>query len=229
LGTDIWNTLIDVKTKIENLFDDQCEETFEPNMESFNIETWTNRTWTCDKFRRAHLEVIDVREDRKMWIMHCCIFPHLNDDSPIFGIDVISGKNKITGFFLDFSPTHTHDHVMSDWFKNEVSSRDWKKQRNLPEWAKQIFSEDIVAAGNVNDEEELKRLTDLSVHCAEYYLKNVGSSRREKNYEALSKSHYNRYAHFQKQNPHTAKTLKALGFNSNDVDLFIEKSLFPEI
>jgi hypothetical protein len=39
----------------------------------------------------------------------------------------------------------------------------------------------------------------------------------------------NRYAFYQKQNPHTPRTMKSLGLNDKDVDFFVDKCLFPEI
>jgi hypothetical protein len=117
---------------------------------------------------------------------------------------------------------------MSKWFEKETIYRKWKKERVLPEWAKQIFSENIVAAGNVNDEDELSDLINLSVNCVQFYISNVGKKTDKTIHEEVRKSH-NRYAYYQRQNPHTPKTLKALGFESEIVDSFIEKSLFPEI
>jgi hypothetical protein len=40
---------------------------------------------------------------------------------------------------------------------------------------------------------------------------------------------HNKYAHYQKQNPHTPRTMKALGLDEQDVDFFVSKCLFPEI
>ena len=60
---------------------------------------WTNRIFRGDRFRRGHLEVLDVTESKKMWIMHICIFPHLDDSSPIFGFDVICPDENISSFF----------------------------------------------------------------------------------------------------------------------------------
>jgi hypothetical protein len=100
--SDIWENMIEAKSRIETLLSDFSSETFEPGMEKFNFEGWENRTWTSSVFRRAHIETIDVRNDKKLWIMHCCIFPHLDDSSPIFGIDVIAGKKKLPVTFLIF-------------------------------------------------------------------------------------------------------------------------------
>jgi hypothetical protein len=52
-------------------------------------------------------------------MMHCCIFPHTHNSSPIYGFDVIAGKNKITGCFHDYSKTNDADHPMMQWFADE--------------------------------------------------------------------------------------------------------------
>ena len=108
---------------------------------------WTNRIFRSDRFRRAHLEVLDVRDTKKMWIMHICIFPHLDDSSPIFGFDVICGANKITGVFLDFSRAD-ESHPMNIWFKEKTRNLVWKKDRELPDWGQRIFSPNMISAGD---------------------------------------------------------------------------------
>jgi len=185
---------------------------------------WTNRIFRGAKFRRGHIEILDVVEDKKMWIMHICIFPHLDDTSPIFGFDVICGANKITGIFLDFSMA-TSNHPMNIWFKNRTKDVVWKKDRELPDWGKRIFSENMIAAGNVNTDEELAQVIGVAEECLTYYLSNVG----------LTIGHFsnamahNHYCVNQKQNVHTRRFLINCGYNEKDVDIFIDKHLFPEI
>ena len=96
----IWNRLIEIQNFLENKFNNTGKEIAEPGMDRFNQPGWVNRVWTSESYRRAHIDVVDARETKKLWMMHVCIFPHLNSDAPIFGFDVIAGKNKITGAFL---------------------------------------------------------------------------------------------------------------------------------
>ena len=42
-------------------------------------------------------DVVDARESKGLWMMHVCIFPNLDNNGPIYGFDVIAGKNKMTG------------------------------------------------------------------------------------------------------------------------------------
>lgn len=185
---------------------------------------WTNRIFRGGRFRRGHIEVLDVIESKKMWIMHICIFPHLDDSSPIFGFDVICGANKITGVFLDFSCAD-YSHPMNIWFKERTKNLVWKKDRELPDWGKRIFSSNMISAGQVNTDEELNQIIDVAKDCLVYYVLNVGNTIGHfSNYLA-----HNHYCVNQKQNIHTRRFLINCGYNENDVDIFIDKHLFPEI
>ena len=142
--------------------------------------------------------------------MHCCIFPHTHNPAPIFGFDVIAGKNKITGCFIDYSPTHDKFHPMIEYFGDEVGRYEWNKKRKLPDWAERIFSEHMVAAGNVSDETELKQLKSLAHVLINHYLYSVD----ETNNTVLDTSSYqNYYCDNQKQNPHTPKVMVSLGLS----------------
>lgn len=186
--------------------------------------SWTNRIFRSEKFRRGHIEVLDVRESKKMWIMHICIFPHLDDSSPIFGFDIICGANKITGVFLDFSMAPP-EHPMNIWFANKTKSLTWKKDRELPDWGKRTFSPNLIAAGQVNSDEELKQVIDVSKECFTYYISNVGNG-----IDGTDHAHkHNIYCKNQKENVYTSRFLINCGYKEKDVRNFIDNHLFPEI
>lgn len=158
--------------------------------------------------------------------MHCCIFPHTHNPAPIFGFDVVAGKNKITGCFIDYSPSGDTVHPMIEYFAEETSRYEWNKKRKLPEWAERIFSQGMIAAGNVGDESELKQIESLAHILINHYLECVG----ETNNTCVDiTSHQNYYCDNQKLNPHTPKVMASLGLNEDDVAVFIEKCLFPEV
>jgi len=157
----VWHKLIVIQNLLEGKFNDTGTEIFEPGMARFNQPGWVNRVWTSDNYRRAHIDVVDARETKGLWMMHCCVFPHTHNPAPIFGFDVIAGKNKITGCFIDYSQTGNPDHPMIEYFGEEVSRYEWIKKRELPDWAKRIFSDHMVAAGNVSDESELNQISNF--------------------------------------------------------------------
>ena len=225
----IWDRLEEIQRFLEHKFESTGTEVQEEGMDQFNRPGWVNRIWTSNAYRRAHVDVVDARETKKLWMMHVCVFPHLHSDAPVFGFDVIAGQKKITGCFFDFSPTIDKDHKMINWFGNTMAKYGYDKTRELPDWAKQIFSRHMVAAGNVSQESEMEMITKMIHEGAEYYLKNVASFNASYVYDTLGKEAQNRYAYYQKQNPHTPRTMTSLGLGEDDVRLFIDKCLFPEV
>lgn len=221
----IWEKLTILQKNLQNLLDENLEKYQEDDLERFNYGGWINLTWKSDKFRRAHIDVVDAREDKKLWMMHVCIFPVLDSGAPIYGFDIIAGEKKITGAFHDFSVVD-EDHIAIHKFEEYVSKTAWKKERELPEWAKQIFSENMVAAGNLQTEEEVDQIISLVMETTRWYIEEMPTV-NVCDYDA-SEIH-DRYAHFQKQNPHTPRTMKSLGLNEEDVDHFVSKCLFPQI
>ena len=224
--SNVWDTLINIQGLLEKKFNETGTEIFEAGMDRFNQPGWVNRVWSSDSYRRAHIDVVDARETKGLWMMHCCVFPHTHNPAPIFGFDVIAGKNKITGCFIDYSPTGDAEHPMLWYFADEVSQYEWNKPRKLPEWAERIFSRHMIAAGNVSDEEELKQITSLAQTLVNHYTECVGETNNtaENTTEAQ-----NYYAQNQKQNPHTPKVMASLGLDEDDIRVFIQECLFPEI
>lgn len=222
----VWNSLIDIQKLLEKEFSKTGVEIFESGMDRFNQPGWVNRVWSSDSYRRAHIDVVDARETKGLWMMHCCVFPHIHNSAPIFGFDVIAGKNKITGCFIDYSPTTDKQHPMIEYFADEVSRYDWIKKRELPDWAQRIFSPHMVAAGNVKEETELSQIASLANILVNHYVETVGETNHA---VADSTFEQNFYAQNQKQNPHTPRVMVSLGLSEDDVQVFIQDCLFPEI
>ena len=94
----VWQRLIGIQNLLEQEFSRTGTEIKEPGMDRFNQPGWINRIWSSENYRRAHIDVVDARNTKGLWMMHCCVFPHTHNSAPIFGFDVIAGKNKITGW-----------------------------------------------------------------------------------------------------------------------------------
>ena len=195
-------------------------------MDRFNQPGWVNRVWTSDAYRRAHVDVVDARETKGLWMMHCCIFPHIHNPAPIWGFDVVAGKNKITGCFHDYSAAGNKNHPMMDWFGSYVDNLEWRKVRELPDWAQRIFSQHMVAASNVQAEEELEQIVQMAKDTLAHYLESVAETN---NTATDTTEAQNYYAINQKQNPHTPRVMASLGLDEEDVRVFIQDCLFPEI
>lgn len=224
--SNVWNTLIDIQQLLENKFNETGREIFEPGMDRFNQPGWVNRVWSSDRYRRAHIDVVDARDSKGLWMMHCCIFPHAHNPAPIYGFDVIAGKHKITGCFHDFSPAGDHEHPLIDWFAEEVQKLEWNKVRKLPEWAERIFTGSMIAAGNIQEEKELEQIFNFANRSIRHYLNCI----TETNFTHKNTlPNQNFYCENQKLNPHTPKVMASLGLNEDDVRVFIQDCLFPEV
>jgi len=225
----VWNTLIECKDEIIDIFEEYGTEINEPGMDHFNTSDggWINRVWANKHVRRAHIDVVDARDSKGLWMMHVCCFPVLNNDGPIYGFDVIAGKNKITGAFHDFSPSATLDHAMIDGYKESVADFVPEKQRELPEWATNIFTDKMLAAGNVK-QDEAEQIVRIAVDNLRSYFNEISEFTGFGDTQLVSASQ-DYYCHNQQQNPHTPKVMKSLGLNEEDVDKFCTDMLFPKL
>jgi|TARA_R110000851_G_scaffold26079_2_gene74329 hypothetical protein len=226
-----WNELIACQNSIIELLDEHLERYEEPGLGKFHQPEngWTNLVWRSEHIRRAHIDVVDARETRGLWMMHVCLFPTLDNNGPIYGFDVIAGKSRITGAFHDFSASSGgKDHPLIEWFAEEVESFIPTKQRELPEWAKNIFSDSMVAAGNIKTPEEAQDVIDLAVNNLDVYLKSISeyAGTADRFTTAASQDYY---CENQKLNPHTPRVMKSLGLDEADVDEFCSDLLFPTI
>ena len=226
----IWNKLIDCKDDIIAIFDEQATEIQEDGLDYFNRPDsgWINRVWANNHVRRAHIDVVDARDTKGLWMMHVCIFPTLDNPAPIYGFDVIAGKNKMTGAFHDFSPSADPDHPMIQGYYESVEHFVPEKQRELPEWAKNIFTGKMLAAGNVKTDEEATEIIQIALSNLHAYFEEVGETKGEGAPDLVAACQ-NYYCENQQQNPHTANVMKSLGLPEEDVDRFCTDMLFPKL
>ena len=226
----IWNKLIDCKDDIITIFEENATEIQEDGLDYFNRPDsgWINRVWANDNVRRAHIDVVDARDTKGLWMMHVCIFPTLDNPAPIYGFDVIAGKNKMTGAFHDFSPTSDPDHPMIQGYYESVENFIPEKPRELPEWARNIFTGKMLAAGNVKTEEEATEIIKIALSNLHAYFQEVGETKGEGAPDLVAACQ-NYYCENQQQNPHTPRTMKSLGLPEADVDRFCTDMLFPKL
>ena len=226
----IWNKLIDCKDDIITIFEENATEIQEDGLDYFNRPDsgWINRVWANDNVRRAHIDVVDARDTKGLWMMHVCIFPTLDNPAPIYGFDVIAGKNKMTGAFHDFSPSSDPDHPMIQGYYESVENFIPEKPRELPEWARNIFTAKMLAAGNVKTEEEATEIIKIALSNLHAYFQEVGETKGEGAPDLVAACQ-NYYCENQQQNPHTPRTMKSLGLPEKDVDRFCTDMLFPKL
>jgi hypothetical protein len=154
------------------------------------------------------------------------VFPHFNDPSPIWGFDAVCGKNKITGAFHDFSISGDPNNPMYLWFRAQVNGLEWNKPRELPEWAQMIFSPSMVAAGNLQELDEIEQLCNIAKDSLNFYLKNVGFA-QESGFDYHMAQ--NKYCYWQKKNPHVIRSMVSMGIDEDKMKKFVDEVLFPEV
>lgn len=220
---EVWPQVVQLSERIIQKFDNKFSVSVDDEYQVENLDfVWKNYLWESGTFRRAHIEIVDATKTKKMWVMHMCIFPHYNCPDPIFGFDVVCGQNKITGAFHDFS--YVDESLLYHWYQDKMSKLNWNKPRELPEWAKKIFSPNMLAAGNIQTQEELDQLTDSVIDNLDHYLYNVGKIRNSSSY--IDK--HNFYCSNQKKNPHTPAMMVNFGVNESVFRKFMDDVLFPE-
>ena len=224
----IWERLIKLEKEITEVLDKHLTEYKEPGMDRFNNPNWTNRTWKNKSIRRAHVDVVDARESKGLWMAHICLFPNTTNGGPIYGFDIIARKSKVTGAFHDFSPLLKKEHALTKYFIEENKWFTPSKVRELPDWAKNIFSPGMIAAGNVREEKELEQICTMGLSNLNAYIDKIGDYDNDSTKEDVIKAQ-NYYCINQQKNPHTPKTMQSLGLPEEDIKLFCADNLFPTI
>lgn len=159
--------------------------------------------------------------------MHVNVFPDPSVELPILGFDIVAGPKKITGSFMDYSPLHGFQHPYNDYMKQSVANLEWNKPRELPPWAKEIFSENMIAVGNINTEEELDQFIMVTSDLVTHYLENLEQNAFKTNRNTIPI--LNKYCSNQKLNPHLHRSILAMGISEADKDAYVNNVLFEEI
>jgi phycocyanobilin:ferredoxin oxidoreductase len=127
-----------------------------------------NRCYQTPQFRKLHLELAQVGSN--LDILHCVMFPRPEYALPMFGSDIVGGKNGISAAIADLSPLN-EQRVLPDTYIQALAAlpqREFSQPRDLPDWA-DIFSDFCFFVRPGNPQEEawfLERVTGfLTVHC----------------------------------------------------------------
>lgn len=173
---------------------------------------WENYRYVSPKFHHAHLQVF---KQPNFMVLHCSVFPNVTDPSPIFGFDVICSEKKVTGVFLDLSPTTVKQ-------QKSFHNLTMDMNRDRPEWG-DIFSEHWIAARP--NEEEMMTICDEAKNVLGKYLNNLGTEIGNKE-EIIAAQNY--YCEQQSKNQHTYKMIKNL-IGEELATEFVETVLFPKL
>lgn len=226
--TPLWDRLNNYAEYIFNEFEEHFERYDNPKYtENMRFPGWKDTFWHSDQIYKAHLKTIVPDNGKGLWLMHVNVFPDPSVELPILGFDIVAGPKKITGSFMDFSPLHGFPHPYHDYMEKRVKNLEWNKPRELPPWAKEIFSEDMLAVGNINTDEELDQFIQVTSDLVEFYLMGIETNAFKTNRNTIQI--LNKYCSNQKLNPHLHRSIIAMGISEEDKDEYVNNVLFEEI
>lgn len=193
---------------------DEIIRTCSSNLQEIPTEDfgWENMRWFSTQFRLAHVERF---RQPKFSVLHTVIFPHVMDPSPIFGFDIIASDTKVTGVFLDRSPTITCWGALSD--------QSFGVERMRPEWGT-IFSDHWIACRP--DHAQAEQICDLACDILMDYLGRLGEQHSVRVHDIMQAQ--NQYSLQQRKNTHTTAVIRKL-LGEHRGTHFINDILFPVI
>lgn len=224
----LWERLNGLASYISNSFDEHFERwDNDAYTEDMHWPGWTDTFWHSDQVYKAHLKTIVPKDGKGLWLMHVNVFPDQMYELPILGFDIVAGPKKITGSFMDYSPLYGVPHPYHDYMEMSVKGLEWVKPRELPEWAQEIFSSNMIAVGNINTDKELDQFISVTTDLVDHYLNNLEQNAFPTRRDLLPL--LNKYCINQKKNPHLHRSLEAMGVTGDPKDRYVNKVLFEEL
>ena len=224
----LWNELNEYAAYITEQFDKYFVRYNNPKYtDNMHFPGWTDTFWKTDKIRKAHLKTIVPGDGKGLWLMHINVFPEVGIELPILGFDIVAGPKKITGSFMDYSPLFGFPHPYNEYMEMRVQGLEWKRERELPDWALEIFSVNMIAAGNITEGYELAQFIHVTKDLLDHYLQ--GLKDNSWNIGRDTKPFLNKYCINQKKNPHLHRSILAMGISEEDKDDYVNNVLFEEI
>ena len=187
--------------------------------------TIENRCYQTSQFRKLHLELAQV--GNTLDILHCVMFPRSRYPLPLFGADLVGGRQQISAAIVDLSPIAADRSLPVTYCTalTTLPQAQFAQPRPLPQWG-DIFSEFclFVRPADVQEEaaflERVKAL--LSLHCQIAIATSpVASSRQQA--EILAGQRY--YCTQQQQNDKTRRVLEK-SFGAEWADRYMTSMLF---
>jgi hypothetical protein len=211
----LWSEFVKLKNEMTRVFTFHCDSPRIDHREDLGHYNWY---WKNEYLEHGHITIVDKTEEKGLWLLHVNAYSRPEYPMPIYGFDVICSKNKVTGCFHDLSPTGYNDIPMQEY--------PLSKERSLPDWAKEIFSDGMIAAGNVVDEEESAGLIEMgadNLHTWFYVASALEPIKPSRAYaHARSK-----YCQNQLLNPHSFAVMLKLGFPEDYLRNFKTNYQYP--
>jgi len=221
--TPLWEELIEFSDAICDLFSNKYIG-YDNSKHTQNFDGWEDTFWYGENIRKCHLKTIITD---KMWLMHINIFPEDGINLPILGFDIVATKSKISGSFFDFSPVCEVPSQYDSFYKGVVKNLNWKRERKLPEWAQEIFSDDMIAVGGIVQGDELDTLKKVTYRLLDFYTYHSNSDTYI--HDEPTKTALNKYCANQKTNRRLHQAINAMGIPEEEKLSYINNVLFEEI
>jgi phycocyanobilin:ferredoxin oxidoreductase len=228
IESELFDRLRNLSNELRNLFSTRMHEV-ENTKHVADLEGWSDYFWESDIIRKAHLKTIEPVGKNKLWLMHINIFPREHVNLPIFGLDIVANPKKISGCFCDYSPITEGPHPYLDKFKYETDGLTWTRARVMPEWAEEIFSENIVGAGSIREGEETNQLCDMALNLASFYCMEMNNQTYSKDKNLNTLEAQNKYCRNQKMNKMLHSSILAMGISEERKNQYVENVLFEEV
>lgn len=228
IESELFDRLRNLSNELRSLFSTRMHEV-ENTKHVADLEGWSDYFWESDIIRKAHLKTIEPVGKNKLWLMHINIFPREHVNLPIFGLDIVANPKKISGCFCDYSPITEGPHPYLDKFKYETNGLTWTRARVMPEWAEEIFSENIVGAGSIREGEETNQLCDMALNLASFYCMEMSNPAHSKDKELNTLEAQNKYCRNQKLNKMLHSSILAMGISEKRKNQYVDNVLFEEV
>jgi hypothetical protein len=228
MESELFDRLRALSSALVSLFDKSMTR-YDNTKHTADLEGWKDAFWRSDTIRKAHLKTIEPVGKNKLWLMHINIFPQFDVDLPIFGLDIVANPKKISGCFCDYSPTSERYHPFLDKFKLETSGLTWTRAREMPDWAQEIFSPNIVGAGSIREGEETDQLCQMAFNLASFYCMEMDNPAHQKVGGLNTRDAQNKYCRNQKMNRMLHSSILAMGISEERKNQYVEDVLFEEV
>lgn len=216
--------LFDLYNKLKERGDKNFQR-IDISYEKINDCDWYNHIFISPSVRYGHLEYFKGSND-KIEVVHCVFYPSYFKALPLFGFDVISLGNKITGLFCDYTPAPYHDMILQTTIA-AVKKDLLHLQRDLPGWT-EFFSPEFIA---ISPKDEYQKAEDSCIGLFDLYI--AYTKAFDKNNKFLNDKEIqehikgqNKYSLGQRKNSKTQKALSRYIGEEASIE-FIENVLFP--
>lgn len=211
----MWNEFIDMSYAARILMEGFCGKP-----ETHTKGPHTDIRYTSDEVDLANISIIDMRKEKKMWMMHVACFAKDTHAHPIYGFDVICGQNKITGCFHDMSPTLPSP--LDKDFAQSAKRYTPERTRPLPPWAQEIFSPSMVVQGPTSNQKDAQMLSTMGKENLFHWFNTLTPQTPNPDYHTkLAK-----YCDNQLQNTNSKNVMISMGLDPDYVTEF-KKRQFP--